>query len=90
VLDDGVTLVIWGSAEAAVTIMAASVPMLRTLVRGSRAPGTPGRERHTGTSQNRSRRTHNTTGSSRRVYYYKPRRDLVTMTGSTSTGGAGS
>ncbi|KAK3296612.1 uncharacterized protein B0H64DRAFT_415966 [Chaetomium fimeti] len=81
---DGVTLVIWGSAEAAVTIMAASVPMLRMLVHGTKASG---RESRTRTSENRSRRTYNTTGSSRRVYYYnKPRRDLVTMTGSTWTG----
>jgi hypothetical protein len=84
VLDDGVTLVIWGSAEAAVTIMAASVPMLRMLVRGTRGSG---RESHTRISENRSRGTYNTTGSSRKVYYYnKPRRDLVTMTGSTWTG----
>jgi hypothetical protein len=80
-----VTLVIWASAEAAVTIMAASVPMLRMLVRSPKALG---REHHTGTSQNRSRRTYNTTGSSRKVYYNKPRRDLVTMTGSTWTGGS--
>jgi hypothetical protein len=31
--DDGTPLVIWGIAESAVTIMAASVPMLRILVR---------------------------------------------------------
>jgi hypothetical protein len=81
--DDGVTLVIWGTAEAAVTIMAASVPMLRMLVRGAKSPG---RGYHSGTTQSRSRRTYTTSGSSRKVYYNKPRRDLVTMTGSTWTG----
>jgi hypothetical protein len=82
--DDGVTLVIWGNAEAAVTIMAASVPMLRMLVRGARRSG---RENHTQTSHSRSK-TYNTTGSSRKVYYNRPRRDLVTMAGSTWTGGS--
>jgi hypothetical protein len=33
--DDGISLVAWGSAETATTIMAASIPMLRVLVRGS-------------------------------------------------------
>ncbi|KAK4151128.1 hypothetical protein C8A00DRAFT_17434 [Chaetomidium leptoderma] len=82
VSDDGVTLVIWSSAEAAVTIMAASVPMLRMLVLGSRPT------RNTGTNQSSRSRTYNTTGSSRKVYYNRPRRDLVTMTGSTWTGGS--
>ncbi|KAK0708884.1 hypothetical protein B0T21DRAFT_387589 [Apiosordaria backusii] len=77
---DGVTLVIWGNAEAAVTIMAASVPMLRALVRTVR----PSQRRHYYSSHSQSRRTER---SSRRVYYNKPRRDLVTMTGSTWTGG---
>lgn len=80
---DGVTLVIWGNAEAAVTIMAASVPMLRALVRTVR----PSRRRNYYSSYSRSRRTER---SSRRVYYNKPRRDLVTMTGSTWTGGSSS
>jgi hypothetical protein len=35
--DDGIPLVIWGIAEAAVTIMAASVPMLRMLVKTVKA-----------------------------------------------------
>lgn len=35
--DDGIPLVIWGIAEAAVTIMAASVPMLRILVKTVKA-----------------------------------------------------
>ncbi|KAK0672391.1 hypothetical protein QBC41DRAFT_381220 [Cercophora samala] len=82
-IDDGVTLVIWGNAEAAVTIMAASVPMLRALVRTAR----PSQRRHYYSSHSRSRRTER---SSRRVYYNKPRRDLVTMTGSTWTGGSSS
>ncbi|KAK4167870.1 hypothetical protein QBC43DRAFT_254363 [Cladorrhinum sp. PSN259] len=85
--DDGVTLVIWGNAEAAVTIMAAAVPMLRALVRTVKP-----RNRNqytTSDSRSRGRRQMNgTTGSSRRVYYNKPRRDLVTMTGSTWTGGS--
>ncbi|KAK4646798.1 hypothetical protein QC761_213980 [Podospora bellae-mahoneyi] len=80
---DGVTLVIWGNAEAAVTIMAASVPMLRALVRTVR----PSRRRNYYSSYSRSRRTER---SSRRVYYNKPRRDLVTMTGSTWTRGSSS
>jgi hypothetical protein len=83
-LDDGVTLVIWGSAEAAATIMAASVPMLRMLVRGTPRSG---RKNHAQASHSRSR-TYNTTGSSRKVYYNRPRRDLVNMTGSTGTGGS--
>jgi hypothetical protein len=82
--DDGVTLVIWGSAEAAVAIIAISVPMFGVLVRGGRRLG---RETHTQTSHRMSR-AYNTTGSSRRVYYNKPRRDLVTMTESTWTGGS--
>ncbi|KAK3365474.1 hypothetical protein B0T24DRAFT_390981 [Lasiosphaeria ovina] len=80
---DGVTLVIWGSAEAAVTIMAASVPMLRMLVRSVK----PSQRRHR-PSQNRSRRPLvETAASSKRVYYNRPRTDLVTMTGSTWTSG---
>jgi len=31
--DDGVTLFIWGNAESCVTIIAASIPILRVLVR---------------------------------------------------------
>ncbi|KAK3984650.1 hypothetical protein QBC44DRAFT_387682 [Cladorrhinum sp. PSN332] len=84
---DGVTLVIWGNAEAAVTIMAAAVPMLRALVRTVK----PRNRNLYNTSQSRSRNRRQmtaTTGSSRRVYYNKPRRDLVTMTGSTWTGGS--
>ncbi|KAK4185580.1 hypothetical protein QBC35DRAFT_389179 [Podospora australis] len=83
-IDDGVTLVIWGNAEAAVTIMAASVPLLRALVRTVGRPKKRGQYAYY--SGGRSRR--NMTGterSSRRVYYNKPRRDLVTMTGSTWT-----
>ncbi|KAK3358706.1 hypothetical protein B0T25DRAFT_563784 [Lasiosphaeria hispida] len=79
---DGVTLVIWGNAEAAVTIMAASVPMLRMLVRSVR----PSRRRQHHPSHHSSRsRRHlvDTNGSSRRVYYNKPRKDLVPMTNST-------
>jgi len=81
--DDGVTLVIWAGAEAAVTIMAASVPMLRMLVRSPKTGS--GRDNHNGSSMSR---TYNTSNSSRKVYYNKPRRDLVTMTGSTWTGGS--
>ncbi|KAK0619647.1 hypothetical protein B0T14DRAFT_496339 [Immersiella caudata] len=80
---DGVTLVIWGNAEAAVTIMAASVPMLRMLAKSF---GSPKRRRvHSHSRRSgRSRRPVDTYGSTKRVYYYnKPRRDLVTMTGST-------
>ncbi|KAK0652735.1 hypothetical protein B0T16DRAFT_369512 [Cercophora newfieldiana] len=80
---DGVTLVIWGNAEAAVTIMAASVPMLRMLLKSvGSSKGRPHNHSH---RSGRSRRHRNDTyGSTRRVYYYnKPRRDLVTMTGST-------
>ncbi|KAK0629435.1 hypothetical protein B0T17DRAFT_185932 [Bombardia bombarda] len=78
---DGVPLVIWGIAEAAVTIVAASVPMLRVLVRSVR----PSRRRDH-PSQSRSRRPlADTVTSSRRVYYNRPRKDLVTMTGSTWT-----
>lgn len=81
VTDDGVTLVIWGNAEAAVTIMAASMPMLRMLFRSVR----PSRRRHHSSHRSaRSRRHLVDTGSSKRVYYYnKPRKDLVTMSGST-------
>ncbi|KAK4224691.1 hypothetical protein QBC38DRAFT_12489 [Podospora fimiseda] len=84
---DGVTLVIWGNAEAAVTIMAAAVPMLRALVRTVK----PKNRDLYNTSYSRSRgrrQMTGTTGSSRRVYYNKPRRDLVTMSGSTWTGGS--
>ncbi|KIH94830.1 hypothetical protein SPBR_03753 [Sporothrix brasiliensis 5110] len=35
---DGVTLTLWGTAEPAVTIMAASVPMMRVLVQSVRKP----------------------------------------------------
>ncbi|GAB1315278.1 hypothetical protein MFIFM68171_05488 [Madurella fahalii] len=83
---DGVTLVIWGTAEAAVTIMAASVPMLGILVRGFRPR--QGRN-HNSNSRSRTTFASLTTNSSRKVYYYnKPRRDLVTMTGSTWAGGS--
>jgi len=34
--DDGVVLVVWGTAESAVTIMAASVPVLRSLLAGNK------------------------------------------------------
>ncbi|KAK3934750.1 hypothetical protein QBC46DRAFT_462456 [Diplogelasinospora grovesii] len=79
--DDGVTLVIWGIAEAAVTIMAASVPMLRVLVRSVRPSH---RHYHRHQSQGRStRHPVETTASSRRGYYNRPRKDLVPMTGST-------
>lgn len=61
--------------------MAASVPMLRMLVRGD----IPQAGHHTRSSQDISR-TYNTIGSSRKFYYNKPRRDLVTMSGSTWTG----
>ncbi|KAK4450179.1 hypothetical protein QBC34DRAFT_484465 [Podospora aff. communis PSN243] len=79
---DGVSLVIWGNAEAAVTIMAASVPMLRML---AKSVGTPkGRRGHNSHRSGPSRRHVDTYGSTKRIYYYnKPRRDLVTMTGST-------
>ncbi|KAM7192993.1 hypothetical protein V8F33_008041 [Rhypophila sp. PSN 637] len=82
---DGVNLVIWGNAEAAITIMAASLPMLRMLVRSikpSRSRG--GRSSHNHSRSPRSRRALAGTGtSSRRGYYNKPRTDLVTMTNST-------
>ncbi|KAK3326664.1 hypothetical protein B0H66DRAFT_472667 [Apodospora peruviana] len=82
---EGVPLVIWGCAEAAVTLIAASLPMLRVLVRSvkpKRRRGRPGQSY----SRSRSRkRLVETTASSRRVYYNKPRTDLVTMTGSTWT-----
>jgi len=81
--DDGVTLVIWGNAEAAVTIMAASVPMLRMLFRGVR-PSPRRHGHHSSHRSGRSRRHLVDTGYSKRVYYYnKPRKDLVTMSGST-------
>ncbi|KXX75945.1 hypothetical protein MMYC01_207419 [Madurella mycetomatis] len=84
--DDGVTLVIWGSAEAAVTIIAASVPMLGVLVRGFKASRSRSHGRH---SRSRTALASSATNSSKRVYYYnKPRRDLVTMTGSTWAGGS--
>ncbi|KAM7202610.1 hypothetical protein V8F20_004399 [Naviculisporaceae sp. PSN 640] len=82
---DGVNLVIWGNAEAAITIMAASLPMLRILVRSigpSRKRG--GRPSHNHSRSTRSRRQLAGTGtSSRRGYYNKPRKDLVPMTNST-------
>ncbi|KAK0721101.1 hypothetical protein B0H67DRAFT_644264 [Lasiosphaeris hirsuta] len=82
---DGVTLVIWGNAEAAVTIMAASVPMLRMLVRSVRPSRRRGQQQHHPSHHSSRSRRHlvDTNGSSRRVYYNKPRRDLVPMTGST-------
>ncbi|KAK0755141.1 hypothetical protein B0T18DRAFT_315992 [Schizothecium vesticola] len=82
---DGVGLVIWGNAETAVTLMAASMPMFRSLLRSA---ATTRRQPHPGLGSERSRRNvgESSTGrSSRRVYYNKPRRDLVTMTGSTWT-----
>ena len=33
-LDDGVTLIIWGTAETAVTVIATSIPVLRSLILG--------------------------------------------------------
>jgi len=83
--DDGVGLVIWGNAETAVTLMAASMPMFRSLLRSA---ATTRRQPHPGQGSERSRRNvgeSSTARSSRRVYYNKPRRDLVTMTGSTWT-----
>ncbi|KAK3326991.1 hypothetical protein B0T19DRAFT_420540 [Cercophora scortea] len=85
---EGVPLVIWGVAEAAVTIMASSVPMLRILVRTVRPSRRNQRPSQGGSSSSSSRsRTRRplaeTANSSRRVYYNKPRKDLVTMTGST-------
>jgi hypothetical protein len=35
---DSVPLVIWGAAESAITIIAASIPILRALVRDNRPP----------------------------------------------------
>ncbi|KAK3681310.1 hypothetical protein B0T22DRAFT_540209 [Podospora appendiculata] len=82
--DEGVPLVIWGVAEAAVTIMASSVPMLRILVRTVRPSRRNQRPTQGSGSGSRSRRPLvETANSSRRVYYNKPRKDLVTMTGST-------
>ncbi|KAK1830902.1 hypothetical protein QBC39DRAFT_100990 [Podospora conica] len=81
---DGVGLVIWGNAETAVTLMAASMPMFRSLLQN--APRTR-RRHHPADGSRRSRQNvgGSTARSSRRVYYNKPRRDLVTMTGSTWT-----
>jgi len=65
--------------------MAASVPMLRMLVQSIRPSKKRNRNNNHSHRSNRSRRhLVDTYGSSKRVYYYnKPRRDLVTMTGST-------
>lgn len=40
--DDGVDLLIWGNAEVATTIMAASIPVLRVLIRDVAAAATTG------------------------------------------------
>jgi len=92
--DEGVPLVIWGIAEAAVTIMASSVPMLRVLVRSVRPSRRDGNQRSHGASRSRrglvetttTTTTTASTGGTRRTYYYnRPRKDLVSMTGSTGT-----
>jgi hypothetical protein len=41
---DGVTLIMWSTAEPAVSIMAASVPMMRVLVQSMRKPALWGNE----------------------------------------------
>jgi hypothetical protein len=64
--------------------MAASVPMLRMLVRSVRPSKKRPGHNHSHRSGRSRRHLVDTYGSSKRVYYYnKPRRDLVTMTGST-------
>jgi hypothetical protein len=39
-LDDGVDLFVWGNAESAVTIVAASIPTLRVLIREVKSSAT--------------------------------------------------
>ena len=61
--DDGIDLFIWGNAESAVTIIAASIPILRVLVREVRSTARRyyvSKEGGTGSSGLRSRTGRNT------------------------------
>jgi hypothetical protein len=82
--DDGVSIVIWGAAENAITIMAASVPMLRVLaVRRWRSDGPRrnhrgGKGSSTSTTQVSGRPLLSTSASGR-WFFNKPRRDLASV-----------
>ena len=80
---DGVPLVIWSGTESAVTIMAASMPVLRVLFQNVRDKTRPVRQKKTST--NSSRWPMLSHASARRSFYNRPRKDLVTMTTTTWT-----
>ena len=79
---DGVPLVIWSGTESAVTIMAASMPVLRVLFQDVRDKTRPVRQPKPATSSRRPMLSHT---SGRRSFYNRPRKDLVTMTTTTWT-----
>ncbi|KAH8896432.1 hypothetical protein GQ53DRAFT_792206 [Thozetella sp. PMI_491] len=82
--DEGVPLVIWSGTENAVTIMAASVPMLRVLLKSVRPKKRRPRPRPIyETADSREFMLSMTSG--KRSFYNKPRKDLATMTDTSTT-----